>query len=52
MSCIAPRRRRRSAYGALVKAHAAWNGAEALTDDALAIERGGGRVVLTAGDPR
>lgn len=38
-------------YKALVEAYAAWNGAEALTDDALAIERTGGRVVLTAGDP-
>jgi 2-C-methyl-D-erythritol 4-phosphate cytidylyltransferase/2-C-methyl-D-erythritol 2,4-cyclodiphosphate synthase len=39
-------------YKALVEAHAAWDGAEALTDDALAIERAGGRVLLTAGDPR
>jgi 2-C-methyl-D-erythritol 4-phosphate cytidylyltransferase/2-C-methyl-D-erythritol 2,4-cyclodiphosphate synthase len=39
-------------YKALVEAHAAWDGAEALTDDALAIERAGGRVLLTSGDPR
>lgn len=39
-------------YKALVEAHAAWSGDDALTDDALAIERTGGRVVLTAGDPR
>lgn len=39
-------------YKALVEAHAAWPGGEALTDDSLAIERAGGRVVLTAGDPR
>ena len=39
-------------YKALVEAHAAWDGGEALTDDALAIERAGGRVILTPGDPR
>jgi 2-C-methyl-D-erythritol 4-phosphate cytidylyltransferase/2-C-methyl-D-erythritol 2,4-cyclodiphosphate synthase len=39
-------------YKALVEAHAAWDAPEELTDDALAIERAGGTVVLTPGDPR
>jgi 2-C-methyl-D-erythritol 4-phosphate cytidylyltransferase/2-C-methyl-D-erythritol 2,4-cyclodiphosphate synthase len=39
-------------YKALVKAHAAWDGAEDPTDDAQAIEAAGGKVVLTPGDPR
>jgi 2-C-methyl-D-erythritol 4-phosphate cytidylyltransferase/2-C-methyl-D-erythritol 2,4-cyclodiphosphate synthase len=39
-------------YRALVEAHAAWAGPEDPTDDAQAIERAGGKVVLTPGDPR
>jgi len=38
-------------YDALVKAHAAWDDPEPPTDDAAVIERAGGRVVATPGDP-
>jgi 2-C-methyl-D-erythritol 4-phosphate cytidylyltransferase/2-C-methyl-D-erythritol 2,4-cyclodiphosphate synthase len=38
-------------YDALLKAYAAWTGEEAPTDDAVVMERAGGRVVATTGDP-
>ncbi len=37
---------------ALTAAHAAWPAGEEMTDDAAAVERNGGIVRLTAGDPR
>jgi 2-C-methyl-D-erythritol 4-phosphate cytidylyltransferase/2-C-methyl-D-erythritol 2,4-cyclodiphosphate synthase len=39
-------------YGALTAAYAAWPAGEAPTDDAAVVERWGGRIALTAGDPR
>jgi 2-C-methyl-D-erythritol 4-phosphate cytidylyltransferase/2-C-methyl-D-erythritol 2,4-cyclodiphosphate synthase len=38
--------------GALAAAYAAWPAGESPTDDAAVVERAGGRIVLTAGDPR
>ena len=38
--------------GVLAAAYAAWPSGEAPTDDAAVVERAGGRIVLTAGDPR
>ena len=38
-------------YGRLVDAYAAWRDADAPTDDAVVVERAGGRVVATPGDP-
>jgi 2-C-methyl-D-erythritol 4-phosphate cytidylyltransferase/2-C-methyl-D-erythritol 2,4-cyclodiphosphate synthase len=38
--------------GVLAAAYAAWPPAESPTDDAAVVERAGGRVVLTPGDPR
>jgi len=37
--------------GGLRAAHEAWDASEAPTDDAGVVERAGGRIVLTAGDP-
>ena len=38
--------------GVLAAAYAAWPAGESPTDDAAVVERAGGRIVLTAGDPR
>jgi 2-C-methyl-D-erythritol 4-phosphate cytidylyltransferase / 2-C-methyl-D-erythritol 2,4-cyclodiphosphate synthase len=38
-------------YAAVMDAYAAWPAAETPTDDAAVLERAGGRVTLTAGDP-
>ncbi|MDB5483502.1 MAG: 2C-methyl-D-erythritol 2,4-cyclodiphosphate synthase [Caulobacteraceae bacterium] len=38
--------------GVLAEAYAAWPAAESPTDDAAVVERAGGRIVLTPGDPR
>jgi 2-C-methyl-D-erythritol 4-phosphate cytidylyltransferase/2-C-methyl-D-erythritol 2,4-cyclodiphosphate synthase len=39
-------------YDRLVKAYAAWPGDETPTDDAMVVERAGGRVAPVPGDPR
>jgi 2-C-methyl-D-erythritol 4-phosphate cytidylyltransferase/2-C-methyl-D-erythritol 2,4-cyclodiphosphate synthase len=39
-------------YDRLVQAYAAWPAGEAPTDDAMVLERAGGRVAAVAGDPR
>jgi 2-C-methyl-D-erythritol 4-phosphate cytidylyltransferase/2-C-methyl-D-erythritol 2,4-cyclodiphosphate synthase len=39
-------------FGALTAAYAAWPEGEAPTDDAAVVERAGGRITLTAGDPK
>jgi len=38
-------------HGALLAAHRGWRGPGEPTDDASAVEAGGGRIVLTPGDP-
>ena len=38
-------------YARLVQAYAAWSGAEPPTDEAVVVERAGGRVVAAPGDP-
>ena len=38
-------------YQGLVRAYAAWQGSEPPTDEAVVVERAGGRVVAAAGDP-
>jgi 2-C-methyl-D-erythritol 4-phosphate cytidylyltransferase/2-C-methyl-D-erythritol 2,4-cyclodiphosphate synthase len=38
--------------GVLAAAYAAWPAGESPTDDAAVVERAGGKIVLTAGDPR
>jgi 2-C-methyl-D-erythritol 4-phosphate cytidylyltransferase/2-C-methyl-D-erythritol 2,4-cyclodiphosphate synthase len=39
-------------YGSLTAAYAAWPEGESPTDDAAVVERAGGRIALTAGDPK
>ncbi|HEX2560093.1 bifunctional 2-C-methyl-D-erythritol 4-phosphate cytidylyltransferase/2-C-methyl-D-erythritol 2,4-cyclodiphosphate synthase [Phenylobacterium sp.] len=38
--------------GAIRRAYGAWSGPDEPTDDAAVVERAGGRIALTAGDPR